>query len=161
MADEQSLRSIFKAVQDNLSHTNKELRDVSVQLVEEIYRSCEDDITIFLRNLKGLRPIQQKDIKEQLAEVEKHTKNLVQLFKNQQVPAAAAPHTEGFSPKKNKGSLISGRDGETSMAPASYAVDSEQTAAQNIATFGGALQAVETDLTLLVPENFFEIPYVT
>lgn len=79
--DENSLRSIFKGVQDLVGHTNKELKDVAIEILIEIYKLCQDDSSAFIRNLKSLRPIQLKEVKDLLQEIEKNkAPNLVNLF---------------------------------------------------------------------------------
>lgn len=79
--DENSLRSIFKGVQDLVGHTNKELKDVAIEILIEIYKLCQDDANAFIRNLKSLRPIQLKEVKDLLQEIEKSkVPNLVNLF---------------------------------------------------------------------------------
>lgn len=55
--DESSLRQIFKSVSDNVSHTNKEVKDTAIELIKEIYKLTADDANAFIRNLKALRPI--------------------------------------------------------------------------------------------------------
>lgn len=95
LIDEQALRTIFKATQENLGHSNKELRDISIELVKQIYRLCEDEIAVFTKNFKNLRPVQLKEIKDLLSDEEK-LKTKIVLFKGQQ----AATHTDGFSPVK-------------------------------------------------------------
>jgi hypothetical protein len=79
--DENSLRSIFKGVQDLVGHTNKELKDVAIEILIEIYKLCQDDASAFIRNLKSLRPIQLKEVKDLLQEIEKSkVPNIVNLF---------------------------------------------------------------------------------
>lgn len=55
--DENTLRSVFKATQDCVGHTSKEIRDIASLLMIEVYKLCSDDASAFTRNLKGLRPI--------------------------------------------------------------------------------------------------------
>lgn len=79
--DENSLRSFFKGVQDLVGHNNKELKDVAIEILIEIYKLCNDDPSAFIRNLKSLRPIQLKEVKDLLQEIEKNkVPNLVNLF---------------------------------------------------------------------------------
>ncbi len=81
MNDENSLRLIFKAIQDIVSHTNKELKDVAIEILIEIYKMSQDDSSAFIRNLKSLRPIQLKEVKDLLQEIEKNKQgNLINLF---------------------------------------------------------------------------------
>lgn len=81
MNDENSLRLIFKGIQDIVSHTNKELKDVAIEILIEIYKMSQDDSSAFIRNLKSLRPIQLKEVKDLLQEIEKNKQgNLINLF---------------------------------------------------------------------------------
>lgn len=57
LADEQSLKSVYKSASENLSHPNKELRDMNIELIKCIYISCDDDLNIFIKHLKNLRPV--------------------------------------------------------------------------------------------------------
>lgn len=84
LTDETNLKTVFKATAENLAHSNKELRDMATELLKEIYRLCEDDASAFTRNLKQLRPVQLKDIKDMLQELDKPDKDLVQLFPHHQ-----------------------------------------------------------------------------
>lgn len=93
--DETSLRAIFKAVADSASHTNKELRDVSIECIKEVYRLCHDDASTFVKNLKTLRPIQTKEVKDLLNDIEKTP--VVTLFSKEQ--------NDGPTPKKTKTKL--------------------------------------------------------
>ena len=52
-----------------VGHTNKEIKDTSIELIVEIYKLCNDDANAFIRNLKALRPIQVKEVKDILSEV--------------------------------------------------------------------------------------------
>lgn len=64
-----------------MGHTNKELKDVAIEILIEIYKMSQDDPTAFIRNLKALRPIQLKEVKDLLQEIEKNKlPNLVNLF---------------------------------------------------------------------------------
>ena len=78
-SDEATLRQIFKSVQDQVSHTNKEVKDTAIELIKEIYKLTADDASAYIRNLKSLRPIQLKEIKDLLSEVEK-TASSIHLF---------------------------------------------------------------------------------
>jgi len=57
LSDEATLRQIFKSVQDQVSHTNKEVKDTAIELIKEIYKLTADDASAYVRNLKSLRPI--------------------------------------------------------------------------------------------------------
>ena len=70
-SDEASLKAIFKASSDNVGHTNKEIRDLAIEIIKEIYKLCSDDTSAFIRSLKGLRPIQLKEVKDILQDIEK------------------------------------------------------------------------------------------
>ncbi len=80
LVDEQAIKSLFKSTQESLGHSNKELRDISLELIKQIYKLCEDDLSVFMKNIKNLRPVQQKEIKDLLADEEKLKTKLV-LFK--------------------------------------------------------------------------------
>ncbi len=69
--DEVSLRQVFKSVSDNVGHTNKEVKDTAIELIKEIYKLTSDDSSAYIRNLKQLRPIQLKEVKDLLSEVDK------------------------------------------------------------------------------------------
>jgi hypothetical protein len=57
---------IFKYTTDLLPHNVKELRDLSLTLIKNIYENCLDDVSTFCNNIKCLRPIQLKELKETL-----------------------------------------------------------------------------------------------
>ena len=42
------------------------MRDVALDLAREIYILCSDDSTAFTKNMKALRPIQLKEVKDML-----------------------------------------------------------------------------------------------
>lgn len=44
---------------------------MALDLIREIFKCCSDNIHIFIKNLKTLRPVQVKEIKDMLSEVEK------------------------------------------------------------------------------------------
>jgi len=69
IGEEANLRAMFKACQDMVGHTNKEIKDTSIELIVEIYKLCNDDANAFIRNLKALRPIQVKEVKDILSEI--------------------------------------------------------------------------------------------
>jgi hypothetical protein len=52
-----NLKNIFKVTADNLSHSNKDLRDIATELLVEIYKLASDDANSFVRNLSQLRPV--------------------------------------------------------------------------------------------------------
>jgi hypothetical protein len=54
-----------------VGHTNKEIKDTAIELIVEIYKLCNDDANAFIRNLKALRPIQVKEVKDILSEIKK------------------------------------------------------------------------------------------
>ena len=56
-SEEATLRQIFKSLQDQVSHTNKEVKDTAIELLKAIYKLTLDDASAFIRNLKSLRPI--------------------------------------------------------------------------------------------------------
>ena len=83
-----NLRLMFKFTHDMLAHSSRELRDLAHALMAHIYENCEDELGAFCANVKSLRPVQQKELREALAE---HTKKegdyLVRLFSGDAVPA--------------------------------------------------------------------------
>ena len=79
LTDEATLRSIFKSMQDLVGHTNKEIKEVAIEIMIEIYKLSQDDASAFIRNLKSLRPIQLKEIKDMLQDIVK-LPNTVNLF---------------------------------------------------------------------------------
>ena len=98
LSDEATQRQIFKSVQDQVSHTNKEVKDTAVELIKEIYKLTADDASAYVRNLKSLRPIQLKEIKDILSEVDK-TASSIHLFAKDSTSGASG---EGQTPKKQK-----------------------------------------------------------
>ena len=61
----------------------------------EIFKLTADDANAFVRNLKSLRPIQQKEVKDLLSEVVK-TNNSINLFNKE------TANQDGSTPKKQK-----------------------------------------------------------
>jgi hypothetical protein len=52
-----------------------------MELIKEIYKLCSDDANIFSKNLKSLRPVQLKEVRDILSEIEKSKNNqLITLF---------------------------------------------------------------------------------
>lgn len=84
-----NLKMIFKYTHELLGHSAKEIRDLAIQLISIVYENCEDDLDTFCSNCKGLRPVQLKDLKEQLATLEKNSnaEYLVKLFDQKIVPS--------------------------------------------------------------------------
>jgi creatinine amidohydrolase/Fe(II)-dependent formamide hydrolase-like protein len=79
--EEINLRTLFKAIQGNLGHSNKELRDMSVVLLHNVYMNCGDDVHTVVGHCKNMRPIQSKEIKEQLSKLNKNFKSsLAKIF---------------------------------------------------------------------------------
>jgi hypothetical protein len=62
----------------------------------EIYKLTADDANAFVRNLKSLRPIQEKEIKDLLSEITK-TSTSITLFNRD-----AVNNQDGSTPKKQK-----------------------------------------------------------
>ena len=64
-----------------MAHSNKEVRDTCIELMKEIYKLCNDDAKVFTHNLKALRPIQAKEVKDMLADIDKNKNSiLINLF---------------------------------------------------------------------------------
>jgi hypothetical protein len=52
-------------------HTNKEVRDLAIFIIQEIYKLISDDAFTLTKHLTNLRPIQLKEIKDTLTDIEK------------------------------------------------------------------------------------------
>ena len=75
--------------------------------MKELYRLCEDDSVTIVKNLKNLRPVQVKELKDLLSEVEKSTKvDLVQLFPSQSLGGAGNHRSDSYSPKAKSKPVI-------------------------------------------------------
>jgi len=77
------MKMVFRTIQDSLSQKNKELRDLAMQILTQVYTRCADDVSTFLAHCQGLRPVQAKEIKEVLIKKEKiapRNGHLVKLF---------------------------------------------------------------------------------
>jgi hypothetical protein len=74
-----NLKLIFNATNDLLSNSNKDVREYAIQLVTFVYVNCEDDINTFCSNLKNLRPVQLKELKDSLANNKKENGNEYQV----------------------------------------------------------------------------------
>ena len=53
-----NLKMMFKCTHDMLTHSSRELRDLAHSLMAHIYENCEDDLAVFMANIKNLRSIQ-------------------------------------------------------------------------------------------------------
>ncbi len=77
-----NLKLIFKATLGLLGHQIKDIRDQAIQIVGFVYENCEDDIDTFCSNLKGLRPVQLKEMRDHLGNLKKNEQQqyLVKIF---------------------------------------------------------------------------------
>ena len=73
--DEMNLKTVFRKIQENLSHPNKEARDLSVAILQHVYKNCGDDVSTLLSHCKKLRPVQQKELKTVLEELGKNSRS--------------------------------------------------------------------------------------
>lgn len=151
LSDEATLRQVFKSVQDQVSHTNKEVKDTAIELIKEIYKLTADDSSAYIRNLKSLRPIQLKEIKDILAEVDK-TATTIHLFAKD---SAAGASGEGQTPKKQKTGKLNQQDQLLSNREKN--IESQEKAEIE----SGEDEPLDVDLLSLIPENFNEIPYIS
>lgn len=73
---------VFKYTHDLLGHKEKEIRDQTLQLITFVFMHCEDDLNAFCANVKTLRPVQLKELREALSAVAKSRDQeyLVKLF---------------------------------------------------------------------------------
>ena len=55
--DEMNLKTVFRRIQENLSHQNKEARELSVAILQHVYKNCGDDVSTLLSHCKKLRPV--------------------------------------------------------------------------------------------------------
>ena len=70
--DDINLKTVFRKIQENLSHQNKEARGLSVSILQHVYKNCGDDVNSLLSHCKKLRPVQQKELKTILEELDKN-----------------------------------------------------------------------------------------
>lgn len=65
---------------------------MAFQLMVFVYQNCEDDVNTFTANCKNVRPVQMKEMRDQLSTVEKNTKGdyLIKLFDKVMVNEAKA-----------------------------------------------------------------------
>lgn len=57
LPEDLSFKSLFKATTENLSHSNKELRETAMALIREVFRYVQDDINTIMANLTHLKPV--------------------------------------------------------------------------------------------------------
>ena len=137
-----NLKMIFKSTHDLLGHSAKEIRDLAIQLISIVYENCEDDLETFCANCKGLRPVQHKDLKEQLSTLQKNQRAeyLVKLF--DQKVAASESRKDLAVPEKSP-------VGRSKSTESQKQVDDE-----------ADVEHTQADLLNLVPQNFNEIAYL-
>lgn len=138
---------VFKNANDLLSNPNKDIRDSAFNIMVYVYKHCEDDLNTLISNLKNLRPVQLKEIKEQLSAVDKNysSEYLVKLFEKVAVDSSKpSPGKKLSSPRNRSKSQESQRNIH----------------AQEVNDFNNDEDRMQIDLLNLLPENFNEIPYV-
>ena len=55
--DDMNLKTVFRKIQENLSHQNKEARELSVSILQHVYKNIGDDVSTLLSHCKKLRPV--------------------------------------------------------------------------------------------------------
>lgn len=148
--DDFNSKSVFRAIQGTLSHQNKELRLLAYSLLKHLFKRCGDDVTSFLGHCQNLRPVIQKELKEELSKLTKDP-NFV--------------NTKLFELSTEE----SGSLGNLNLEVVKQATDltnQGSTEADSVPTrdTGAAKEAPPPeiiDLLTLLPENFGEIPYST
>ena len=139
-----NLKMMFKCTHDLLAHSSRELRDHAHSLMAHIYENCEDDLAVFCANVKSLRPIQLKELRDSLAEHQKNTRAdyLVRLFSADAANAAGEDKDDERSRSREpaRGELGGGAGAPGRQQPS--ALEQEET----------------VDLFNIVPENFSELP---
>ena len=99
LLDEHNIRSIFKAASPNVGNTNKEVRDITIEMIREIYKVCTDDAATLVKNLSNLRSIQVKEITDVLQDVSKQSTGVSLFSKEYQ------GNNEAHTPKKQRTKL--------------------------------------------------------
>ena len=66
-----NLRQMFKSIQESITHHNKDLRESSYAILKNICERCKDEPSALLANCKNLRPVQIKELTEELQKIEK------------------------------------------------------------------------------------------
>lgn len=66
-----NLRQMFKSIQESITHHNKELRESSYAILKNICERCKDEPSALIANCKNLRPVQIKELTEELQKIEK------------------------------------------------------------------------------------------
>lgn len=122
-----------------------------MQILYHVYRCCGDDIGTFVANCKNLRPVQTKEIKESLSELEKSLRpaHQAKLFEAGQI----SEDTGGDTSARAKGTKETGAATRNGNASAFEQPQRDANLAQ------GTI-AEPTDLLTLIPDNFQEIPYL-
>ena len=127
------------------------MKDTAIELIKEIYKLTADDASAYIRNLKSLRPIQLKEIKDILSEIDK-TSVSIHLFAKDSANNVSG---EGQTPKKQKNVKSNLQDQLLSNREKN--VESQELAENE----SGEEEPLDVDLLSLIPENFNEIPYIS
>ena len=144
--DDINLKTAFRKMQENLSHQNKEARDLSVSILGHVYRNCGDDVGTLLSRCKKLRPVQQKELKILLEELGKNTR------------ATSCMLFDGDE-NDNSGNVRDIKETEAAARQASVGRATPFEVPQPDANEHSQKEIDPVDLLTLVPENFQEIPY--
>lgn len=140
-----NLKMMFKCTHDMLAHSSRELRDHAHALMAHIYENCEDELNVFCANVKSLRPIQLKELRDILAEHQKNTRAeyLVRLFTGEAANQALAADEKDDDRSRSREPVRGDHAGAARQLPS--ALEQEET----------------VDLFNVVPENFSELPRLT
>lgn len=141
-----NLKMVFKSTHSLLGHQNKEIREDALHIMFYVYENCEDDLNTFVSNLKNLRPVQIKELKDQLQSIEKNQESeyLIKLFDKASVNDGKKEGNPERSPQPRSKSTESTR-ARSDQRPEKAEEESEE----------------QVDLINLLPENFNEIPYLS
>ena len=66
------LKQVFHSINDSLTSQHKNIRDISIQLLKEMFVRIEDDSNIFVNKLKNIKPIIKEEILSLLIHWKKH-----------------------------------------------------------------------------------------
>lgn len=66
-----NLKHVFNGITHTLTNQNRCIRDAGMNLLASIFSRVDDSIDTIMKNLKALRPVLKKEIKEALKDLEK------------------------------------------------------------------------------------------
>lgn len=136
-----NLRQVFKSIQESITHHNKDLRESSYIILKNIFERCKDEPSALLANCKNLRPVQIKELTEELQKIEK-SPNAMQLILDQNEQWDENPVRDPAQQKPHKtAESIYERKEEIQIMPVK------------------PIEQEFFDLLSLLPEDFSEIPY--